>query len=340
MSSVLLAGGELSGYHTSEAVDLCIQTTPDEHDFLWAHQGYELEETRTCTQPWLVVMVGLGSILTEIDEYRVQISGIERCSIPSRSGDDLDEDDDGYGCEIGTLGNFKKSKGTVNMSATYNTRNNDIESSVVARGDLWRLEASRSGSTSGNDTSPLYLVQLGPLLFVRDSTLLLPVHLSKQHLLWYGYDRKNGVHSLCPAIWSKQRRWLMMSMMCLNPVACSFMDLQFPNGQVTYVAGEGITASGFVPLFGGLLQAHGKFPGETRMSFSCKNKRGTRFTPMFQWPDKSLSLGVTQALAYKRSGLMVRPSIQVRCVDMMLKARFIAAFFFDAAYYIVIFLTT
>lgn len=76
------------------------------------------------------------------------------------------------------------------MSATYNTRTQDIESSVVARGDLWRLEASRGGSTSGNDTSPLYLVQLGPLLFVRDSTLLLPVHLSKQHLLWYGYDRK------------------------------------------------------------------------------------------------------------------------------------------------------
>lgn len=229
----------------------------------------------------------------------------------STNGDDLDEDDEGYGCEIGTLGNFKKSKGTVNMSATYSTRNHDVESSVVARGDLWRLEASRSGSTSGNDSSPLYLVQLGPLLFVRDSTLLLPVHLSKQHLLWYGYDRKNGVHSLCPAIWSKQRRWLMMSMMCLNPIACSFMDVQFPNGQVTYVAGEGITASGFVPLFGGLLQAHGKFPGETRMSYSCKNKRGTRFTPMFQWPDKSLSLGVTQALAWKRSGLMVRPSVQV-----------------------------
>lgn len=76
------------------------------------------------------------------------------------------------------------------MSATYNTRSHDVESSFVARGDLWRLEASRSGSTSGNDTSPLYLVQLGPLLFVRDSTLLLPVHLSKQHLLWYGYDRK------------------------------------------------------------------------------------------------------------------------------------------------------
>ncbi|KAL6845088.1 hypothetical protein ACP4OV_024583 [Aristida adscensionis] len=226
-------------------------------------------------------------------------------------GDDLDEEDEGFGCEIGTLGNLKKSKGTVNMSATYNTRNQDIESSVVARGDLWRLEASRSSSTSGSDTSPLYLIQLGPLLFVRDSTLLLPVHLSKQHLLWYGYDRKNGVHSLCPAIWSKHRRWLMMSMMCLNPVACSFMDLQFPNGQLTYVAGEGLSASGFLPLFGGLLQAHGKYPGETRVSFSCKNKRGTRFTPMFQWPDKSVSFGVTQALAWKRSGLMVRPSIQV-----------------------------
>ncbi|CAL4954750.1 unnamed protein product [Urochloa decumbens] len=226
-------------------------------------------------------------------------------------GDDLDEDDEGFGCEIGTFGNFKKAKGTVNMSATYNTRSHDIESSVVARGDLWRLEASRGGSTSGNDTSPLYLVQLGPLLFVRDSTLLLPVHLSKQHLLWYGYDRKNGLHSLCPAIWSKHRRWLMMSMMCLNPIACSFMDLQFPNGQLTYVAGEGISASGFLPLFGGLLQAQGKYPGETRVSFSCKNKCGTRFTPMFQWPDKSVSLGVTQPLAWKRSGLMVRPSVQV-----------------------------
>ena len=91
------------------------------------------------------------------------------------------------------------------MSATYTTRSNDIESSVVARGDLWRLEASRGGSTSGNDTSPLYLVQLGPLLFVRDSTLLLPVHLSKQHLLWYGYDRK--VLILCIALSQSVHSW-------------------------------------------------------------------------------------------------------------------------------------
>ncbi|KAJ1263768.1 hypothetical protein BS78_09G212000 [Paspalum vaginatum] len=226
--------------------------------------------------------------------------------------DGLDEEEDGFGYEIGTLENFEKSKGTVDISATYNTRHHDFESSVVARGDLWRLESSRGNLTSGNGSSPLFLVQLGPFLFVRDATLLLPVHLSKQHLLWYGYDRKNGMHSLCPAIWSKHRKWMLMSMMCLNPVACSFMDVQFPNGQLTYVAGEGITASGFFPLFGGLLQAHGKCPGETRVSFSFKNKQGTRFTPMFQWPDNSLSLGVAQAVAWKRSGLMVRPSIQVR----------------------------
>jgi len=227
-------------------------------------------------------------------------------------GDDgLDEEEDGFDCEIGTLENFEKAKGTVNISATYNTRHNDFESSVVARGDLWRLESSRGNLNSGNDSSPLFLVQLGPLLFVRDSTLLLPVHLSKQHLLWYGYDRKNGMHSLCPAIWSKHRKWMLMSMMCLNPVACSFMDVQFPNGQLTYVAGEGITASGLIPLFGGLLQAHGKCPGDTRVSFSFKNKQGTRFTPTFQWPDNSVSLGVAQAVAWKRSGLMVRPSIQI-----------------------------
>ncbi|KAF0924245.1 hypothetical protein E2562_009953 [Oryza meyeriana var. granulata] len=225
--------------------------------------------------------------------------------------DSLDEEDDGFGCDIGAFGNFKKAKGTVNISATYDTRHHDFETSVIARGDLWRLESSRGGLNSGNENAPLFLVQLGPLLFVRDSTLLLPIHLSKQHLLWYGYDRKNKMHSLCPAIWSKHRRWMLMSMMCLNPVACSFMDVQFPNGQLTYVTGEGITASGFFPLFGGLLQAHGKCPGETRVSFSFKSKQGTRFTPMFHWPDNSLSFGVAQALAWKRSGLMVRPSIQV-----------------------------
>ncbi|KAK8457364.1 hypothetical protein SEVIR_3G173200v4 [Setaria viridis] len=225
--------------------------------------------------------------------------------------DGLDEEEDGFGCEIGTLENVKNAKGTVNISAAYNTRHRDFESSVVARGDLWRLESSHGSLNSGNDSSPLFLIQVGHLLFVRDSTLLLPVHLSKQHLLWYGYDRKNRMHSLCPAIWSKHRKWMLMSMMCLNPVTCSFMDVQFPNGQLTYVAGEGITASGFFPLFGGLLQAHGKCPGETKVSFSFKSKQGTRFTPMFQWPDNSLSVGVAQAVAWKKSGLMVRPSIQV-----------------------------
>lgn len=31
---------------------------------------------------------------------------------------------------------------------------------------------------------------------------------------------QNGMHSLCPAVWSKHRRWLLMSMICLNPLAC------------------------------------------------------------------------------------------------------------------------
>ncbi|KAI7736697.1 hypothetical protein M8C21_004285, partial [Ambrosia artemisiifolia] len=155
-----------------------------------------------------------------------------------------------------------KSQGVLNISSTFNSRTRDVESSLVAKGDFWRVEASRGSSTSANENPSLFLVQLGPLLFVRDSTLLLPLHLSKQHLLWYGYDRKNGLHSLCPAVWSKHRRWLLMSMVCLNPLACSFMDLQFPNGQLTYVAGEGLSTSAFLPVFGGLLQAQGQYPGE------------------------------------------------------------------------------
>ncbi|KAI7736696.1 hypothetical protein M8C21_004284 [Ambrosia artemisiifolia] len=203
-----------------------------------------------------------------------------------------------------------KSQGVLNISSTFNSRTRDVESSLVAKGDFWRVEASRGSSTSANENPSLFLVQLGPLLFVRDSTLLLPLHLSKQHLLWYGYDRKNGLHSLCPAVWSKHRRWLLMSMVCLNPLACSFMDLQFPNGQLTYVAGEGVSTSAFLPVFGGLLQAQGQYPGEMRFSFSCKNNWGTRITPMVQWPERSFTMGLEQDLAWKRSGLMVKPTVQ------------------------------
>lgn len=231
--------------------------------------------------------------------------------VESKSDSDDLLEEGGFGLNLKSSGYFGSSQGSINISSTYNSRTNGIESSLVARGDLWRAEASHGGSTSGNESSPLFLVQLGPVLFVRDTTLLLPVHLSKQHLLWYGFDRKNGMHSLCPAIWSKHRRWLLMSMICLNPLACTFMDLQFPNGQFTYVSGEGLTTSAFLPVFGGLLQAQGQYPGEMRFSFSCKNKWGTRITPMVQWPDKSFSLGLVQALAWQRSGLMVRPSVQL-----------------------------
>lgn len=232
--------------------------------------------------------------------------------VHSDSNSDEVADEDVSGFNLKSLGRLGRSKGTFNLTSTYDSRTNDVESSLAARGDLWRVEASHgsSTSTSGSENSSVFLVQLGPVLFFRDKKLLLPVHLSKHHVLWYGYDRKNGMHSLCPAVWTKHRRWLLMSMICLNPFACSFMDLQFPNGQLTYVSGEGITASTFLPVYGGLLQAEGQYPGEMRFSFSCKNKLGTRITPMVQWPDKSFTLGIEQVLAWQRSGLMMRPTLQ------------------------------
>jgi hypothetical protein len=239
----------------------------------------------------------------------------------SKALDGSADEEEASGFNQKLSGHFGRSQGTLNFSSTYDSRQQNVESSLTARGDLWRVEASHGSSTSANNdnstTSPspspsssLFLVQLGPVLFVRDSTLLLPLHLSKQHLLWYGYDRKNGMHSICPAVWSKHRRWLLMSMICLNPFACSFMDLQFPNGQITYVAGEGLSTSAFFPLFGGLLQAQGQYPGDMRFSFSCKNKWGTCVTPTIHWPEKCFSLGIAQSLAWKRSGLMVKPTVQ------------------------------
>ncbi|KAJ7537869.1 hypothetical protein O6H91_11G025400 [Diphasiastrum complanatum] len=199
----------------------------------------------------------------------------------------------------------------VTMTTTFDSRTQDIESSVVASGEFCRVEASYGSTSSMNGSSPLLLFQIGPILFVRDTTLLLPVHLSKQHLLWYGFDRKNGVHSVCPAIWTKNRKWLFMSMFCLNYLTCSFMDLQFPNGQLTYIAGDGLAWGTFLPLFGGLFQAQGRYPGESRLSFSCKNKWGTRWVPSIELPEKSVSFGVIQTLAWQRSGMMLRPTLQL-----------------------------
>jgi hypothetical protein len=179
------------------------------------------------------------------------------------------EGDTGGGDDpLGSSGRFARAQGSMNLSATYDSRTNDVESSVVARGDQWRAEASHSSSSSAaaSASAPtgagagyganLFLVQLGPVLFVRDTTLLFPVHLSKRHLIWYGFERKvracvdfaqkfqhcfikprithintqralsvlgfmqNGVHSVCPAYWSAHKRWFFMSMLCLNPFAC------------------------------------------------------------------------------------------------------------------------
>ncbi|KAK4420437.1 hypothetical protein Salat_1994000 [Sesamum alatum] len=256
----------------------------------------------TRTNMGITLQEDLGSLAERFKDYGFSENGAAVVETST--------EDETFGVSAKALKHLGRSQGTINVTSTYDSRTRNVESSLVARGDLWRVEASQGSSTSGNENSSLFLVQLGPVLFVRDSTLLLPVHLSKQHLLWYGYDRKNGMHSLCPAVWSKHRRWLLMSMICLNPLACSFMDLQFPNGQVTYVSGEGLSTSAFLPVCGGLLQAQGQYPGEMRFSFSCKNKWGTRITPTLQWPDKSFALGLEQALAWKRSGLMVRPTVQ------------------------------
>ncbi|KAL0816935.1 hypothetical protein Bca101_073379 [Brassica carinata] len=88
-------------------------------------------------------------------------------------------------------------------------------------------------------------------------------------------------------------------------------SLEFPNGQLTYVSGEGLTVSTFVPFCGGLLQAQGQYPGDMRFSYSCKNKHGTRITPMVHLPDKSFALEVSQGLAWRRSGLLMKPTLQL-----------------------------
>lgn len=221
------------------------------------------------------------------------------------------EEERGLGFNFDDSGFGDKRQRSLNITSTYDSRRRNVQSSLSAGSDLWRVEASTGSDSSGSEDSSSLLVQLGPILYIRDATFLLPVHFSSQHLLWYGYDRKNGMHTICPAVWSKNRSWALMSLICLNPIACPFIDLQHPNGQFTYTSGEGLSTSAFLPFRGGLLQAQGQYPGEMKFSYSRKNKWGTRITPTVQWPDRSFTLGLDQALSWKRSGLMVRPSVQV-----------------------------
>lgn len=71
-------------------------------------------------------------------------------------------------------------------------------------------------------------------------------------------------------------------------------------------------ARGFLPLDGGgIVQAHGKFPGEKRLNFSYKNGSGGSVAPTVQWPDRSQSLGLAQVLSWRRCGLMLQPALQL-----------------------------
>lgn len=84
-----------------------------------------------------------------------------------------------------------------------------------------------------------YCLKLKVLLMILDVIELLCVLPSFQ----------KGMHSLCPALWSKHRRWRECSLReCLQ-------------SQKTSV---------FVPLCGGLLQVQGQYPGDMKFSFSCK----------------------------------------------------------------------
>ena len=50
----------------------------------------------------------------------------------------------------------------------------------------------------------------------------------------FSYNWQNGMHSICPAVWSKQRRWLVMSMICLNPLACVSLHYLNPSQIIVY----------------------------------------------------------------------------------------------------------
>lgn len=78
---------------------------------------------------------------------------------------------------------------SLNITSTYDSRGGNVQNSLSAGSEWWRVEASNGADSLGSENSSL-LVQLGPILYIRDATLLLPVHFSNQHLLWYGYDRK------------------------------------------------------------------------------------------------------------------------------------------------------
>ncbi|KAL5983926.1 hypothetical protein ACLOJK_018024 [Asimina triloba] len=69
-------------------------------------------------------------------------------------------EEEGFTLNLKTSGQFARPVvvGSINFTSTYDSRANDFESSLVARGDLYAAEASHGGSTSGNENSPLFLI--------------------------------------------------------------------------------------------------------------------------------------------------------------------------------------
>lgn len=206
------------------------------------------------------------------------------------------------------------------------------------------------------------------------------------------------MHSLCPAVWSKQRKWLCMSMICLSPLACVSVSLRFcllffyigrKNTKsvlvvfcilcklmylcLSFTVIYGLAVSKwsnnlyiwrgpihqcfctsvwrFTSSPGPISRRHQaqfllqgkflKFEGVNTcrlLSSKCSNHKlkprayeakscvlfflqtnwGTSITPTLQWPDKSFTMGLAQPLAWKRSGLMYRPTVQLRLVDCLL----------------------
>ncbi|KAK4342133.1 hypothetical protein RND71_037949 [Anisodus tanguticus] len=216
------------------------------------------------------------------------------------SAEDRPSEDEFFGVNLKAFKHFGRSQDDQQLNVNL-LRN--VESSVAARGDLWRVEASQGSSTSGNENSSLFLVQIGPVLFVRDSTLLLPVHLSKQHLLWYGYDRK-----FCSMKTKTFRKWdgnvfkavpLVVYGLAVSKWSNNLRIWGWPFHQCLFTSMWRFASSpGSIP---GGSQVQFLLQGE--VMFNMRNYMAFNVSVLFQ--------PLHQAFAWKRSGLMYRPTVQL-----------------------------
>eukprot|EP00271_Cylindrocystis_brebissonii_P017044 TRINITY_DN4260_c0_g3_i1.p1 TRINITY_DN4260_c0_g3~~TRINITY_DN4260_c0_g3_i1.p1 ORF type:complete len:543 (+),score=59.81 TRINITY_DN4260_c0_g3_i1:200-1630(+) len=220
---------------------------------------------------------------------------------------------------LGDLLNFLQ-KVSLTSCLRYDSKSGESESSVAVRGPDWRAEIAggdllRRRGPRNQGSSPLWELHWMGLIMQQDM-LLVPLHDSSSHGLWWGYNHKRDIHLARGVMKSKSRRWHAESVVTLKPFRCLLWNLRFPNGHYLWSPLHGSSASLFTTIGGGQLQVYGA-EARRNVTFSYDKRLG-EWGPTLRhalvFPEGVASVELHHVLATDNRGLFQRRKVDARIV--------------------------